>query len=313
MIAGLYARVRRIGSRAQIIVDTDIGDDIDDAFAIAWALASNRARLRAILTAHGDTERRARLVGRMLRSFGRKGVQVLTGLQTETDVPFTQAAWAEGEAAAAGDGVAAALDLIRTNPGRMTLVALAPLHNVEAMIRRDVGTFRRLRRVIVMGGSIRRGYNSLAGEPNSTPQVEHNIRLNPSAFRQLVESGVPVTVMPLDAVQARPSDAFVDTVTRAHPCLGELLELWRRNNSFNVSKPTLFDVVAMAAVLAPDSCRSVPMRISVDAVGMTTEVAGDPNVSVCLEADHERILREVARDLQPSRESLASSVQSYAE
>ena len=53
--------------KAQLaILDTDIGDDIDDAFALALALRSPELRLLGITTAYGDTELRARLADRYL-------------------------------------------------------------------------------------------------------------------------------------------------------------------------------------------------------------------------------------------------------
>jgi inosine-uridine preferring nucleoside hydrolase len=45
----------------KIIIDTDIGDDIDDAFAVALALRSPQLQILGISTTFGDTETRAKL------------------------------------------------------------------------------------------------------------------------------------------------------------------------------------------------------------------------------------------------------------
>lgn len=285
----------------EIIVDTDVGDDIDDAFAIVWALLARRLSVEAVLTAHGDTELRARLTRKLLQSYGQHHIPVWPGVSTNTDVVFTQKDYTEGFGPSpAGDGIQSALEAIERKPGRISLVALAPLHNIEAMIDRDLAAFRKLKQVIVMGGSLRRGYNSPTGEPNPTPHAEHNIHLNPGAFDRLLRSGVPIVMMPLDSVQARPSDAFLKTIEALHPDLHRLLTLWQQNNPFHVSRPTLFDVVAIAAAIAPRLCPLVPLRVAVDAIGMTTESQGEANVRACLQADHEETLRAFMHDLCPS-------------
>lgn len=290
--------------KEEIIIDTDVGDDVDDAFAIAWALASSRVNVRAILTAHGDTLLRARLVERMLQVRKHHKVRVLSGTKSETDIVFTQREWAErGPSVADTDGIAAALEMIRRRKNRITLVALAPLHNVQSMIERDPIAFRMLKKVVVMAGSIRRGYNSLTGEINSTPQGEHNVFLNPKALEMLLASGVPVTMMPLDAVQARPSDEFLKSVCSAHPDLAELLMLWQKNNIFNIDQPTLFDLVAIAAVLRPDLCQMTKIQILIESSGLTVESKAGFNVQACLETDHEKVLSAALNDLCPSIET----------
>ena len=57
-----------------VILDTDIGDDIDDAFALALVLRSPELRLLGVETAFGDTELRARLVDRYLAAVGRTDI-----------------------------------------------------------------------------------------------------------------------------------------------------------------------------------------------------------------------------------------------
>jgi hypothetical protein len=82
-------------SRAgKVIVDTDIGDDIDDAFALALALRSPEIEVIGITTAWGDTALRARLANRLLREEGAGAIPVLAGVLTPSKSNFTQADWA---------------------------------------------------------------------------------------------------------------------------------------------------------------------------------------------------------------------------
>src|SRR4029077_15375428 len=80
----------------KIIIDTDIGDDVDDAFAVALALRSPELQILGITTAFGDTETRAKLVDRILGEVGRGDIPVAAGKATQTKSNFTQRAYAEG-------------------------------------------------------------------------------------------------------------------------------------------------------------------------------------------------------------------------
>ncbi len=84
------------------------------------------------------------------------------------------------------------LGQIRAHPGQITLIAIGPLFNIQAAIERDPATFRQLKRVVMMGGSIYRGYDGRDGAaPSSRCGVEHQPRPGRS-LRALLASGVPV-------------------------------------------------------------------------------------------------------------------------
>src|SRR5258706_11313412 len=121
----------------KIIIDTDIGDDVDDAFAVALALRSPELQILGITTAFGDTETRAKLVDRMLGEAGRADIPVAAGAATQTKSNFTQRQYAEGghfARASHANAVSFILGEIRKNPGQVTLVAIGPLVNVGGLI-----------------------------------------------------------------------------------------------------------------------------------------------------------------------------------
>src|SRR3954449_1278039 len=147
------------GSPQLTIIDTDIGDDIDDAFALALALQSPELKILGITTEFGDTEMRARLVDRYLTAVGRKAIPVAAGVATPHDNVFTQAAYAEREPARKhADGVQFILGEIRKHPGEITITATGREGNLAAAIRQDAATFKKVKRVVLMGGSVYRGY-----------------------------------------------------------------------------------------------------------------------------------------------------------
>jgi len=152
------------GAPEKIIIDTDIGDDVDDAFALALAVKSPELQVLGVTTTFGDTEARAKIVDRFLGEVGHAEIPVLAGKAAATKNPMSQRKYGEGEhfaKSSRGDAVEFMLEQIRQYPGEITLVAIGPLMNVGAAIDKDAATFRKLKRVVLMGGSIRRGYGDL--------------------------------------------------------------------------------------------------------------------------------------------------------
>src|SRR5262249_3699536 len=95
MLCSAFAHAQQTTStREKVIIDTDVGVDVDDACAIDLALASPELEVLGISSAWGDTALRARMIDRMLCETGRTEVAVNTGVGTHSTAPFTQAAWA---------------------------------------------------------------------------------------------------------------------------------------------------------------------------------------------------------------------------
>src|SRR5882762_3807946 len=109
-------------SPEKAIIDTDIGDDIDDAFAVALALKSPEVQILGITTTFGDTETRAKLVDRMLGEAGRADIPVAAGVATHANNSSTQRRYAEGGHFARPshpDAVNFILEQIRKSPGQI--------------------------------------------------------------------------------------------------------------------------------------------------------------------------------------------------
>ena len=275
-------------------IDTDIGDDIDDAFALGLILRSPELKVLGISTAFGDTETRARLVDRFLAETGAANILVTAGVHTETDNPLTQRAYAEHSPARKhADGVAALLTAIRQHPGQITLIAIGPLFNIGAAIDRDPATFKKLKRVVMMGGSVRRGYDGKNGEQRP-PEPEWNIDRDPKDASKLLAAGVPIFMAPLDSTQIHLVPVDREALFAAGNPLTDQLTLlyhqWSAHSGDHSPTPTLFDPVAAAYTFHPDLCPMQPMRLAVDEKGLTTEIAGQPNAQVCLKSDQSGFL-----------------------
>jgi len=275
----------------KIIIDTDIGDDIDDAFAVALALRSTELQILGITTTFRDTEARAKLVDRMLGEVGRQDIPVAVGVHTDAKIGMSQRPYAEGGHFARASHPAAVdfiLDQIRRNPGGITLVCMGPLLNVGALIDRDSQAFRKLKRVVIMGGSVGRGYGDPYGPP-TPPEAEWNIKNDVHSAQKLFASGVPLYVMPLDSTQLKLDEVRREFLFRQGTPLTDALTILY--HQWGQQTPTLFDPMTIAFIDDPTLCPVQPMNIIVDETGMTRRGAGMPNANVCLKSDPEAFFR----------------------
>ncbi|HKT88218.1 MAG TPA: nucleoside hydrolase [Candidatus Sulfotelmatobacter sp.] len=272
----------------KIIIDTDIGDDIDDAFALAFAVKSPEFQVLGVTTTFGDTETRAKIAERFLTEVGRADIPVYAGKTTVTKNPMSQRRYADGGHLAKAPqegGVEFLLDEIRKYPGEITLIGIGPLMNVGAAIDEDAATFRKLKRVVLMGGSVRRGYGDLGYTPAVPPMPEWNILNDIPSAQKLFASGVPLYVMPLDSTQLKLDEvkrAFLfSRGTAVSDQLAILYHLWGQET------PTLFDPMTLVFAVRPDLCPVTGMHIEVDEKGYTREKPGAVNAQVCLNSNAE--------------------------
>jgi purine nucleosidase len=271
----------------KIIIDTDIGDDVDDAFALALAVRSPELQVLGVTTTFGDTEARAKVVDRFLGEVRRAEIPVLVGKATGTKNPMSQRKYGESRFAKTshGDAVEFLLEQIRKYPGEITLIAIGPLMNVGAAIDKDAATFRKLKRVVLMGGSVRRGYGDLGYTAPVAPMPEWNILNDIPSAQKLFSAGVPLFVMPLDSTQLKMDEvkrAFLFSQgTAVTDQLAVLYHLWGQET------PTLFDPMAIVFALRPELCPVTGMHIRVDEKGFTREEAGAVNAQVCLDSNSE--------------------------
>ncbi|MBB6252820.1 nucleoside hydrolase [Nitrospirillum iridis] len=281
----------------KVIIDTDIGDDIDDAFALAPALTDPRLEVLGVTAAWGDTALRVRQLHRLLAIAGRTDIPVAQGPATANTTPYTQKRWAEAQPAPVA-AVPSAVDFIleqaRRYPGQVTLISLAPPSTLGAVIDRDPAGFAKLKRVVMMGGSVHAGYDDTGYGPLKGPTPEYNIYSDIPSARKLFASGVPLVVMPLDSTRLKLDEVKRDILFAAGTPMTDALALmyhqWRRLNGWGQITPTLFDLVPVAYVLDPKLCPATPLRLTVGPKGETVPAPGPTNMQVCLKEDKEGIL-----------------------
>jgi inosine-uridine nucleoside N-ribohydrolase len=285
-----------------VIFDTDIGTDIDDAYALAVLLHRTDLQLLGVTTVSSDTRARARLAAKLLHVAGGKWSKVPVYAGTPTPVQYMkQVEWAAGFSSASLHD-SGAIDFMRreidARPGRVIIIAVGELTNVAALLEAEPGIAKKIRAVALMGGSFYRGYAA-----DSKPEPEWNIKSNAAAARKVFGAGVPLLVAPLDStadLKLSP-DMRVEVFSRGVPlndALAALNSVWRHTNTWKGENPTLFDVLAVELVNPRRPYALTPLHIEVDADGLTRVVAdAAPNAQVALRVDSAEFMRDFVATL----------------
>ncbi|HIY99911.1 MAG TPA: nucleoside hydrolase [Firmicutes bacterium] len=185
----------------KIIIDTDIGDDIDDAFALSM-LANCSAQILGVTTVYKNSEERARIAAYLLGKWGiccpvaagqdypiREPMKVLEFERLCSDGrPHISQLLPEMECAGYSGSYAAdlILDSARRYPGQVTLLALGPMTNLAQARRQNPAVFEQIGEILMMGGSVRNDF------------AEWNIRCDSEAAAEVFESGVPIRMVGVD-------------------------------------------------------------------------------------------------------------------
>lgn len=288
----------------RIILDTDIGTDVDDCLALAVILGSPEVQLAGVTCVYGDVGLRARMVQKLLALYGLRGVPVLRGA-SEPLLGLRPIYWEGHE----GQGLVEPVDepqgqtedavgfIVRTvleNPGKIQLLAIGPLTNVALAMKRDPRVARDLAGLMIMGGVLR-GPDHL-----DLPYVEHNIRCDPEAAHIVLTSGAPITLVPLDVTtRVRIKTAGVARIAAAAtPFHKAVVDQIRRYPRFErLGYTFLHDPLAAALLIEPDLVGYETLHVDVELGGRLTAGAtlmrtptddAPANARVALTVDVER-------------------------
>lgn len=255
------------------IIDTDIGDDIDDAFALDLALGTN-LDLVGVTTVFRDTNVRARIAKKLISIYG-KEIPVYAGLGITRDgedgrhIPVCQ--WTEdlGSPCYAPDNarpeetVEFLVESARKYKEELVFIAIGPLTNLAAAIERDRAAMLGTGGIVMMGGDFVNQY------------AEWNIRCDVSAAETVFSSGMKIVAFGHNVTsKTRVTPALQKYIfgmcgDERQSYLAELSRLWY------ATKPegwliVLHDVLVIHCLHHPGTCRMTSSRIAVETAGKYT-------------------------------------------
>lgn len=265
--------------RRQIIIDTDPG--LDDAVAILLALAApDELEVLGVTAVAGNLPlaQTARNARRVCELAGRRDVPVYAGCAgpLSRQLATAEAIHAETERDGlllpeptmplrAQHGVDFLIDrLCAAKPGTVTLCALGPLTNIAVALVKAPEVADRVRELVVMGGA----WRELG---NVTPTAEFNIHVDPHAASLVIDCGMPVTMIPLDATHqlltTPPRLASLRALpNRCGPAVADLLAAFERNRSgkFGTRSKALHDPAVIAYLLRPALYQGRDVNVAVE-------------------------------------------------
>ncbi len=264
-----------------VILDTDIGTDIDDTWALALLLKSPELDLRLVATDTGDTEYRARVAARMLEIAGRGQVPIGIGIPFDS-LPAPQEPWVADYKLSAypgpiyQDGVGAIIETIMGSPEQVTLICIGPVPNVAAALEREPRIAQRAR-FVGMHGSLRRGYGG-----SDQAHAEYNVYADPGAFRKALEAPWDIAITPLDtcgivrlegekyrAVRACP-DELMQAVIENYRIWSESAPWeWARQFDPEMHSTVLYDTVAIYMAFSEEFLEFEKLGVRVTEDGYT--------------------------------------------
>ena len=262
----------------KILLDTDIGTDVDDAVALAYLLCHPDCELLGITTVTGEAEKRASLASALCRAAG-KDIPIYPGadqpMQGEQRQRIAQQAaalprWPHQTDFPKGQAVEFLAQTIHSHPGEITLLTIGPLTNIGLLFSRHPDAAPLLAGLVMMGGN----FDETGPEAG---RIEWNVACDPLASQIVYGTGVALhrslglnvtqqVVMPAEEVRKR------FTAPLMHPVL-DMAEIWFAGFHPSI---TFHDPLAAATLFEPGLCTYEQGTASVDLVGQPGRIRWQP-------------------------------------
>jgi inosine-uridine nucleoside N-ribohydrolase len=302
-----------------VILDTDIGDDIDDALALGLICASPELELLGVTTVFGNVAARARQARTVLKvagpQFGRVPVCAGCGASMASRPNHGAKAYLEGHLPNQDSSclpeaelppldprhaVNFLIDTILGGDGDIVPITIGAMTNLAAAMVLDRRIVAKIPRIVVMAAEFKGSF------------PEWNIVCDPEAAHIVFSSGVPIHVTTWDIGHTvRFNASHVERLAAGSGALAKRLSMavaaWQaahRQTPWPEPMPSLYDPMAVATIVQPDLCTWETGTVSVElqgahTYGMTTlqrdkagphRVAWDADREKCLEFYLGRIL-----------------------
>lgn len=270
----------------RVIIDTDIGDDIDDAYALVFALNSPEIDVEAVISNNRYERVRAKIARKLAEKTG-KEVPVFEGLKGGIG-KLSQGEFVENYSwnpPKLRDN----LDFFRNVfKGEIYYVSLGSLTNLSFLLKRIPGAEKNINSHI-MGGTVNRNY-----EGQEEKIAEWNVKSDVEASKEVFSSEMDINMIGLDCtwdLELKEEGISKIRESRSSTCkaLHDLYDYWRKDHPER--NPILFDVLATESVIDKSLVDYEKKHVYVDKEGKTIESNKGKEVLVGMESDKEAALK----------------------
>lgn len=190
----------------KIIIDTDPG--VDDALAILLLLARRGKDVLAVTTVAGNTTiQNTTNNARCILDLAGAEIPIYSGAKKPLEEDLVTAN-VHGWSGMAGvdivkqeplNGLAVdkIIEIVRQNPSEVNLVVIGPQTNIALALKKEPEIAKMIKRIVMMGGAV-----SVPGNKNRV--AEFNVFVDPDAAKVVFDSGIPITMIPLDVCNVTP-------------------------------------------------------------------------------------------------------------
>ncbi|HDJ89730.1 MAG TPA: nucleoside hydrolase [Thermoprotei archaeon] len=278
--------------KVKVLIDTDIGDDIDDALALALALNSPELDIVGITTVYGKTDVRARLAAKILEIYGRDDIPVAIGSSKPLVNPepkyFPRQALAVDKHFFPNIVEENAVDFILETVSKyreLTIIMIGPETNLAKALLMKPKIFNNIK-IVMMAGYV------------SQPFPEYNVKCDPEATSIILSKNFPKILVGLDVtLKCSMNKNMVKEFRRSRhkgvKFLSKLIDIWM---SYSNHFPILHDPLAIAVSFDRSIVELKPMYLEVELEnpsnrGIIYLVSNrEPNIDVSINVDVNRFM-----------------------
>jgi purine nucleosidase len=275
----------------KIILDTDIGSDVDDALALLYALKSPEIDLRAVTTVYGPTNLRATIAKKII---GERNIPVYAGESTPLSGRKIWTTGREGEGLSLGnlpvrrDAVEFLVDEISSHPGEYDVVAIGPMTNIAKALKLKPDLAGKINHLYLMGGAVSYPYEMRFPTPYLTENPEHNIYCDVVSAKEVFASPVRKTIVPLDVTArtkiSRAAFEHLKSKGEREKTVANLVDVWfdYRTKHFGRTVPftCMHDPLTLSIVHAPELVKTQKHPVSIDDAGLLKLRGHEANLAV---------------------------------
>lgn len=284
--------------KIKLLLDTDIGDDIDDAFALTFAHFNPNIDLVGVTTVFRNTVARAKQVKAFLNAVGKDDIEVVAGiskpikeeihyfksddLDVKGDVPCQHSNDYDKLLISNKDAIDYIYEMSVKYKGELVIAPIGPLTNIALTIKKYPEFTKNIKKIVLMGGYF------------NEEVPEWNIICDPEAAKIVFDSGANIDAIGLDVTLKTSFDpSLLKTLEEQNEPFQELLLTWfnRWNNYFNFDKSVLHDPLALVTIVNNETCEFKKVKVDVDlnkqrgVTKVIPNIGGNTNIAISVNTE----------------------------
>lgn len=275
--------------KKQIILDTDIGIDIDDTWALGFLLGCQELDLKLVTVGTGDVEYRAKIAAKFMENAAYNipvGIGIPSGYEVRPQIDWVKNYdLSSSRCQVHRDGVDAMIDLIKKSDEKITIICIGPLTNIAEALNRCPEIAQKAE-IVSMLGSINKGLEGKNGKI-----AEWNVEQDISSAQAVFSGEWPISITPLDTcglikLQGENYSKILKSNNKISQLIMQNYKVWDNfygYGKFSEESSILFDTVAVYMAYCRDHLVMESLKLKIDDRGYMLENDNGKKVDCAIE------------------------------